>query len=64
MANVIASVLGGDPKRVQAETVEEAKNALGLSGNYTAAVNGDPAEMDDYLEDNVLVTFTQAVKGG
>ena len=64
MANVIASVSGGDPKRVEAETVADAKEALGLVGNFTAAINGEPANLEDLLDDENYVTFSQQVKGG
>lgn len=64
MASVVACVLGGQPKRVEVSTVEGAKNALGLTGNYTASVNGETAELSDALTANDYVTFSQQVKGG
>lgn len=62
--NVTAQALGGQPKVVEASTVKEAFDALGLTGNYTASINGDTAEMSDELEEYSFVTFAQAVKGG
>lgn len=62
--NIIAESLGGQPKIIEAATVRDAFNALGLSGNYTASINGDSASMDSTLEERDHVTFAQAVKGG
>lgn len=62
--NITAQVLGGSPKVIEAETVQDAFNALGLNGNYTATINGDAAEMSDGLDDYSFVSFAQAVKGG
>ncbi len=62
--NITVETLGGTPKIINAETVRDAFNALGLSGNYTASVNGDAANMDDTLNDYEHVSFAQAVKGG
>jgi sulfur carrier protein ThiS len=63
-ASVVASVSGGNPKRVQAYDVQEVKEELGLTGNYTAAINGDTASLEDVLSDEDYVTFATAVKGG
>ncbi len=62
--NITAQVLGGSPKVIEAATVKEAFEALGLNGNYTATINGDAAEMDEELSDYSFVSFAQAVKGG
>lgn len=64
MSSVVASVTGGSPKRVTASTVQDAKNALGLSGNYQATVNGESAELSDTLSDEDFVSFSLQVKGG
>jgi hypothetical protein len=64
MASVIALVTGGEPKRVEASTVQAAKNALGLSGNYTATVDGSPAQLTDSLDEESFVSFSLQVKGG
>lgn len=64
MASVVGCVLGGDPKRVTADTVEEVKSALGLEGNYTAMVNGENADLESELVDEDFVSFSPAVKGG
>lgn len=62
--NVTAQVLGGQPRVIEAETVKEAFDTLNLSGNYTASINGEPASLDDELEDYNFVSFAPAVKGG
>jgi hypothetical protein len=62
--NITAQALGGAPKVIEADTVSDAFNQLGLSGNYTASVNGDTAEMSQELNDYEFVSFAQAVKGG
>ena len=62
--NITAQALGGTAKVIEANTVKDAFDALGLSGNYTASINGDAASMDDELEEYNFVTFAQAVKGG
>lgn len=66
--NIIAEALGGQPKIIEANTVQDAYNALvagGMkAGNYTASINGDEASMTDPLSDRDHVTFAQAVKGG
>lgn len=62
--NITVQALGGQPKVIEADTVKQAFDDLGLSGNYTASINGDTASMHDSLEDYSFVTFAQAVKGG
>lgn len=62
--NITAQALGGQAKVIEADTVSDAFNQLGLSGNYTASINGEPASMSDSLEEYNFVTFAQAVKGG
>ena len=62
--SIVASVTGGDPKRVSATTVQDAKDALGLTGNYVAAQNGEPANLTDLVDDESYITFSVAVKGG
>lgn len=62
--NVTAQVLGGQPRVIEAETVQEAFDLLNLSGNYTASINGEPADLQDELEDYNFVSFAPAVKGG
>ena len=63
---VIGKVLGGDPQTFSdVRTVEDVKHKLKLNGaNYTAAINGDPAELSDRVNDYDQVTFSPAVKGG
>lgn len=65
MASVAGKVIGGTLKEYSGITsVSDLANVMGLEGNYTAQVNGEPADFDDYLEDTDYVTFTKAVKGG
>jgi len=64
MASVVGSVLGGSPDRLDADTVQDVFDTLGLEGNYTASVNGDPASMDTRLNDEDFVSFAPKVKGG
>lgn len=62
--NITVQALGGQPKVIEAETVLDAFKSLSLSGNYTASVNGEPAEMSDELDGYSFVSFAQATKGG
>lgn len=63
--NVIGIPAGGSKQVLDGvNTVKDAFTALKLEGNYTAAINGDPADMDDSLDDGDVVSFAQAVKGG
>ena len=65
MANhVTCQVTGGTPKVIEADTVQEALDALGLSGKFTATVNGTGADLEDELNDYSFVTFAESVKGG
>lgn len=63
MAKVTVKVTGGDIKEMNADTVGDIKDELNLS-DYTATVNGEPAEDDYELEDFNFVTLSTAVKGG
>lgn len=63
--NVIGYVLGGSKQVFDGvTTVGDVAAKLGLTGNYTAAINGVPALYTDNLTDGCLVSFSQAVKGG
>lgn len=65
MADVAAKVIGGTLQEYTGvRTVGALAAAMELEGNYTAQVNGEPAEFDELLEDTDFVTFTKAVKGG
>jgi len=64
MASVIATAVGGDPKRLDAESVADVKDQLGLASTYTATVNGEPADDDTFLSDEDFVSLAPAVKGG
>jgi len=63
MAQVNVKITGGSVKEMEADTVGELKTKLNL-GNYTATINGEPAENDQDLEDYNFVVFSAAVKGG
>jgi hypothetical protein len=63
--NITIHLLGGQPKVVTADTVQDAFNQSGLPvGNYTAQVNGETAQMSDKLNDYEHVSFATATKGG
>lgn len=64
MAKVAAKVTGGRLNEYEADTVFDLKSEMGLDGNFTVLINGEPAEMSDDLEDHDFVTFTKSVKGG
>jgi hypothetical protein len=64
MATVVGKVVGGKVKEFDVETVRELKEEMGLEGNYSAQINGEPADLSDDLNDHDFVTFTQSVKGG
>ncbi len=62
---ITAQVLGGETKTFEAiGTVKDVYNQLGLTGEHTAAINGEPADMDSELNDYEFVTFSKSVKGG
>lgn len=62
--NITAQVTGGAPKIVEACKVCDVKSKLGLSGSYSATVNGQPASEGDTLKDYDFVSFAASVKGG
>ncbi len=63
--NITILTLGGTPKVVEADTVQEAFNKSGLpQGNYTAQINGETSSMSDSLNDYEHVSFATATKGG
>lgn len=64
MATVAGKVIGGILGEFEASTVSELKRKMGLSGNYSAQVNGEPVDDGEYLEDTDYVTFSKSVKGG
>lgn len=69
MGKQVALTVMGRPQALFVEnedvpTVRKAYEKLGLSGDHTATVNNEPAEMDDELEDGAFVVFAKAVKGG
>lgn len=63
--NVIGQVLGGEKKVLDGmEDVSDVRDELGLSSDYSATVNGQPADDETPLRDNDFVSFTRKVKGG
>lgn len=63
MAKVYGQVLGGEIVELEADTVLEVKEELGVEG-HTASVNGEPAGDEDLLGDYNMVTLASPVKGG
>ena len=63
--NVQAQVLGSPVKTgLTVGTVGDLVSQLNLDGSYTAMINGEPADMDDELDDYQFVSLAPAVKGG
>ncbi len=64
MAKVTIQVLGGEAKVVEGvSTVAEAMAKAGISGKYTASINGDAATLDSDVEDFEFITLSESVKG-
>lgn len=63
MANVTVKVVGGSIKEIEASSVLDAKEQLGLT-SHTAKVNNEVASDGDSLNDGDFVVFASAVKGG
>lgn len=62
--NVVAQVLGGEKKVLDdVYTVRDVKTKLNAT-QYSASINGDPAQDGDDLSDGDFVSLSQAVKGG
>lgn len=61
--NITVTQLGASPKVMEANTVADLINELGLS-NVTAKVNGSTVSNDHVLADYSFVTFGEKVKGG
>lgn len=62
---VVVRVSGGAQKTLDnVETVGEVKKEMGVDINYTATVNGDPADNDQELNDFEQVDLAPAAKGG
>ena len=60
----VGCVIGGDPMRVEARTVRDVIEAMGLDGNYTALADGSPVDLDSELWDEAFVSLSMPVKGG
>ena len=63
---ITVQVLGSTARTVsidEVSTVAEAKELMGVP-NYTATVNGEPADDDDVLEEYSFISLSPAVKGG
>ena len=64
MANVIVKVQGSqEPQEINASNISALKSQLGLE-NYTATINGSPANDNSELSDYNVVHFSESVKGG
>lgn len=63
MAQITVKVSGGNVKEMEAETIGEVKETMGLP-NHVATINGEPASDEDELEDFNFVVLSTAVKGG
>jgi hypothetical protein len=64
MATVYVKVMNGKRKEVEADTVGDAAEEMGIGDDYTATVNKKPANFNADLEDDDMVLFSKAVKGG
>lgn len=63
--NVIAQISGGNKQVIDdVDTVRDVKRKLGAETGYTAAINGDPAEDTEEVNEGDFVTLAKAVKGG
>jgi hypothetical protein len=63
MAKVVAKIVGGSSKDLEASTVGDVKRQLGVPG-YQANVNGSPAADTATLSEDSFITLSPAVKGG
>lgn len=63
MAKVQVQVAGGNIQQKEAETVCDLMHDVGAKG-YTAAVNGEPVDVNYRLQDYEFVTFAKPVKAG
>ena len=56
---------GGRPTTLEnCETVQDAYDALGLDGNYSAQLGPNAAQLTDEVPDYSFVSFSEKVKGG
>lgn len=63
--NVIAQIQGGSKQVLEnVDTVADVKRKLSASTGYTAAINGDPADDSESVEEGDFVTLAKSVKGG
>ena len=64
MARVLVRISGqSGVKEVEASDIASLKSQLDL-GNYSATINGEPANDGDDLFNDAVVSFAQSVKGG
>jgi hypothetical protein len=66
MFEVTVKVMGQPAKIVNLEsgaTILQAKELIGLDGNYTFNVSGQPATADTVLSEGAYVVFSPSVKG-
>lgn len=62
MATVSALAVAGKLQVIEASTVGELKQKMGLP-TYSASVNGEPMQDHEPLEDNQFVSLAPQVKG-
>jgi hypothetical protein len=62
MAKVQVQIPGGSIQQREADTVGELAEQLSVT-SHQASVNGEPADMDQDLEDYQFVSFAPKVKG-
>lgn len=64
--NITAQVIGSTAQVFTKDlsTVQEVANELGLTGSYSASINGEAADMNDSLDSFSFVSFSEKVKGG
>jgi len=54
----------GKTVEIEAATPQDGVEVLGLSGNFTAVLDGEPADMDTQLSEGSFVVLAKSVKGG
>lgn len=62
-ASVTVKVIGGEKKIIEAATVGEAKQMMGVP-SYVATLNGSPASDSQELKEDDFLSLAAPVKGG
>lgn len=63
MAKVQVQLLGGEIKQMEAKTVGELANSLGIPSTHEAFVNGEAVSSTTSLEDFNYVSFAKKQEG-